>query len=212
MAGAEIFWMRISGKGGHGAQPHQTKDPIAAAVQWISAVQTVVSRNVGPLESAVVSVTSVHGGDAFNVIPQSVELQGTIRTFDPVVRQMVIDRFKSTLYGIVESMGCTVELKLERLTPAVINDPWVTSIVQGAARDVLPGHTIVTAYQTMGSEDMAEFLEEIPGCYLMIGSANPEKGLDAGHHHPKFDFDEDVLPQAAALMAGAILRLTSTEK
>lgn len=204
MAGCEQFKVTIQGKGGHGAVPHATRDPMLAAAHVITALQSIVSRNVAPLETAVVSVTAVHGGTAFNVIPQDVTLEGTIRTFDLGVRGRVLERFGDIVDGVAGALGCTTRIELKQLTPAVINDDRVVHRVQDAARRVLQGSQLDTAsYITMGAEDMAYFLEQIPGCFFFVGSANREKGLDYGHHHPKFDVDEDALPRAAALMAAA---------
>lgn len=204
MAGAEQFTIKLTGKGGHGAAPHLTIDPIAAAAQVINALQTVTSRNVAPLQAAVVSVTTVHSGTAFNVIPQEAELTGTIRTFDPAVRQKVLERFDQIARGVAETMGCKAEVNVQRVTPAVINDDAVAARVQQTAHTLLPEAALDTApYMTMGAEDMAFMQEKVPGCYFFIGSNNKEKHLDYGHHHPKFDFDEEALMRGAALMASA---------
>jgi amidohydrolase len=204
MAGAEIFTIRITGKGGHGAIPQQTLDPVVAAAQIVTALQTIVSRNVAPLETAVVSVTTLHTGTAFNVIPQTAELTGTIRTFDPAVRQKVVQRFEQIARGVGEALGCQVELEVKRMTPALINDEAIASTVQETARRVLSqSHLETTGYLTMGAEDMAFMQEKVPGCYFFVGSNDSSRHLDYGHHHPKFDFDEDALVRASALMASA---------
>jgi amidohydrolase len=205
MSAAEIFKVKISGKGGHAALPNQTADPVAAAAQVITALQTLVSRNVSPLQSAVVSVTRISGGEAFNIIPSSVEFHGTIRTFENEVRIAVIKRFYELVEGIAASMGCKAEVEIQKVTPAVVNDQAAAERLQALFAQVLPGDTIDTQYRTMGSEDMAYILEKVPGCYFFVGSANPEKGLDYSHHHPKFNFDEIILPKAAALMTSAVL-------
>jgi amidohydrolase len=205
MAGAEQFKITVTGKGGHGAIPHQTVDPVLAASQIVTALQSITSRNVAPLQAAVVSVTMIHGGEAFNVIPPDVKMEGTIRTFEPAVRETVLRRFEEIIPGIAGAMGCSAELKVKRLTPAMINADEVAQRVQGVAREILPDVDLETsAYLTMGAEDMAFMLEQVPGCYFFVGSANKEQGLDYGHHHPKFDFDEAALPRAAALMASAV--------
>jgi len=204
MAGAEQFTIKVTGQGGHGAAPHLTIDPIVAAAQIITALQTIPSRNVAPLQSAVVSVTTVHSGTAFNVIPQEAELGGTIRTFDPAVRETVLERFEQLARGVGTALGCQVEIDIKRVTPAVINAEAVSERVQETARRLLPDSTVETApYMTMGAEDMAFMQEKVPGCYFFIGSNNKEKHLDYGHHHPKFDFDEEALVRGAALMAAA---------
>jgi amidohydrolase len=209
MAASECFTLRIMGKGGHGAAPHQSVDPIFAASQVISTLQSIVSRNTNPLDSAVVSVTSVISGEAHNVIPPMAELKGTIRTFKPDVREMVLNRFREIVQGVCHALDCQVEIAIQDLTPAVVNDPELTNRVQGVAKEVFPKFIQATTYQTMGSEDMAFMMDDIPGCYLFVGSANHEKGLDAKHHHPCFDFDENVLPKAAALMAAVATDLLS---
>lgn len=204
MAGGDIFAVRIEGKGGHGALPHEAIDPVAASAQIISALQTIVSRNVSPLDTAVVSVCSLHAGEAFNVIPQTAEFTGTLRTFDPGVRRKVVERFEKMITGMTDALGCTASVKVDRLTPAVINDAGITEIVRGAVQ-TLPGLHLDSGFRTMVSEDMAYVMEKVPGCYIMIGSANAEKGLTYGHHHPKFDFDEAALPNAVAVMTAATL-------
>jgi len=204
MAGAEQFKIKIIGKGGHGAIPNLTVDPVVCAAQIISAAQSIVSRNVGPLETAVVSFTIINGGTAFNVIPQEVTLEGTIRTFDPQVRIKVVNRFEEIVKGVASAMGCQAQVKVKQLTPALINAEHVTAKVQESARRVLPQADHDNApYLTMGAEDMAYIQAKVDGCYFFIGSANTEKHLDYGHHHPKFDFDEQALISGAALMAAA---------
>lgn len=211
MAAGEIFKIRITGKGGHGASPYLAIDPVLAAAHVITAVQSVVARNVSPLKTAVVSICVVRGGEAFNVIPPYVDLEGTIRTFEPEIRQIVLDRFASVVEGVARSMGCTADLDMRLLTPAVINDPVIAARVHQAAERAVPGLTVDPNDKTMGSEDMAYFLREVPGCFFFVGSANHEKGLDFPHHHPRFDIDERTLPRAAALMTEAALELLKNE-
>lgn len=206
MAGAEAFTIKLTGRGGHGAAPHLTIDPIVAVAQIVTALQTITARNVAPLQAAVVSVTTVHSGTAFNVIPQEAEMTGTIRTFDLDVRKMVLERFERIVRGVGETLGCKVQLDVVRVTPAVINNDSIARTVQNTVRKVLPSADLdTTPYMTMGAEDMAFMQEQVPGCYFFVGSNNKERHLDYGHHHPKFDFDEEALPRAAALMAAAAM-------
>jgi amidohydrolase len=206
MAGAEIFSVAITGRGGHGAIPQQAIDPVVAAAQIVSALQTIVSRNVAPLETAVVSVTTLQAGTAFNVIPQTAQLTGTIRTFDPDVRQTIVRRFEQIARGVGEALGCQVEVEIKRMTPALINDESLASTVKVAAQRVLAGSDLDTSgYFTMGAEDMAFMQEKIPGCYFFVGSNDKARHLDYGHHHPKFDFNEGALIRASALMASAAM-------
>ena len=206
MAGAEQFTIKLTGKGGHGAAPHTTIDPIVTAAQIVTALQSIASRNVAPLHAAVISVTTLHSGTAFNIIPQEAELTGTIRTFDLSVRKMVLERFEQIVRGIAETMGCKVDILVQRVTPAVINNDSVAAKVQETARRLFPETELDTAnYLTMGAEDMAYMQEKVEGCYFFIGSNNKEKQLDYGHHHPKFDFDEEALVRGSALMASAVV-------
>jgi amidohydrolase len=205
MAGAEEFKITVTGRGGHGAIPHGAVDPLLAASQIVTALQSITSRNVAPLQAAVVSVTMIHGGETFNVIPPEVRMEGTIRSFEPAVREIVLRRFEEIVSGVAAAMGCRADVKVKRLTPAMINADEIVRRVQEVTRRTLPEADLDTASNlTMGAEDMAFMLEQVPGCYFFVGSANREKGLDYGHHHPKFDFDEAALPRAAALMASAV--------
>jgi amidohydrolase len=208
MAGAEIFTIKIRGKGGHGAVPHMAMDPVLASAQVITALQGIVARNVAPLQTAVVSVCTIHGGETFNVIPPMVEMTGTIRTFEPAVRTLVLERFEKTIHSVAEAMGCQAEVDVQRLTPATINQTDTAERVQAVAHRLFHDADVDKAnFVTMGSEDFAFVLEKVPGCFIFVGSANPAKGLDAGHHHPKFDIDETALPMGAALMTATIMDL-----
>ena len=198
MAASEIFSVRITGKGGHGAAPHATIDPVLAAAQVVNALQGIVARNVAPLQSAVISVTMVHAGDAFNIIPQTVDMKGTIRTFDPDVRERVLERFNQVVINVTQAFECQVEVEVKSITPAVVNDPAITRRVRQVAESMQLGSEMPLACSTMGSEDMSFMMQDIPSCYFFVGSANSDKGLDYSHHHPKFDVDEASLPRAAA--------------
>jgi amidohydrolase len=202
MAGAEKFKITVRGKGGHGAAPHLTIDPILAGAHIVTALQSIVSRNVEPLQGAVVSVTYFKSGEAMNVIPPYAEMGGTIRTFAPAVREIVMKRFDEVIRNTAAALGCEVEVEPIRMTPAVINDAALTELAQNSARSVFPDAEIdASAPVTMGSEDFAYLMQSVPGLFMFVGSANAEKGLNYGHHHPKFDIDEASLPRATALMA-----------
>ena len=203
MAASETFSVKLIGSGGHGASPHLTIDPVLAAAHVTTTLQSIVARNVSPLDTAVISVTSIQAGEAFNVIPSTAVLKGTIRTYLPHIRQLVLERFRDVVTGVAQALGCQAEIDLQEVTPAVINDPQVSARVQEVARRLFPEAELSTTERTMGSEDMAYMMQDIPGCYFFIGSNNSARGLNAPHHHPKFDFDERALPRAAALMAAA---------
>ena len=207
MAGAEMFSVKITGKGAHGAAPHLGYDPIVAASQIITALQSIASRNVDPLEAAVISVTSIQGGTAFNIIPPNVELKGTVRTFQPEVRDTVHRRMNEIITGIAKSMECEAEIEIIDVTPAVINDEKLSALARENLRTVLPDAEIIDGLRTMGSEDMAYMMDDIPGCYMFVGSKNEEKNLVFGHHHPKFDFDERALVTGIALVSSTALKI-----
>ena len=205
MAGAELFNVRITGKGGHGASPHKSQDPVVAAAHIVTALQTITSRNLNPLDSAVLSIGEIKAGSAFNIIPEEAILTGTIRGFKTDVLNLVKDRFSTITTDIARAMGCEAEINLLQVTYPVDNDAELTELMAGVIRSIDTNAKINTTFQTMGSEDFSLMMRDIPGCFLMVGSANPDQGLDYGHHHPKFDIDEACLPNAVAIIAqGAI--------
>ena len=204
MAGADLFIIKLTGRGGHGAGPDTTIDPVVCAAQIVTALQTIVSRNIEPLKPAVVSVTSIHAGTAFNIIPQTAELNGTIRTFEPDIREKVHRRFEEIVRGTAQAMNCEAEIVIKQVTAPVINNDGVAGSVMNSAQILFPQTEIASnSYLTMGAEDMGYMQEKADGCYFFIGSANPERNLNYNHHHPKFDFDEQALISGVALMASA---------
>jgi amidohydrolase len=194
MAAVEIFELTIQGKGGHGAIPQQTIDSIVVASQVVNALQTIVARNIDPIESAVVTVGEFHAGTAHNVIADSAQLMGTVRYFNPNYAGYFEKRLEQVIAGICQSHGATYELKYHSLYPPVINDGVIADLVRSVAETVIESPIgVVPNCQTMGGEDMSFFVQTVPGCYFFLGSANPKKGLDFPHHHPRFDFDEIAL-------------------
>jgi amidohydrolase len=204
MAGSSRFEMFITGRGGHAAMPQMTIDPVVCAAQIILALQTIVSRNVNPLESAVMSVTMMKGSDADNIIPERAMLGGTFRTFNLEMRDLVESRLRHVTEAVAAAMGCSVEIKVTHGTIPTINDATVTARIQDLFVPIVGEENLVTEARTMGSEDMAYFMDDIPGLFCFVGSANSARGLDYAHHHPRFDFDEDVLPLGVGLMTTAI--------
>ena len=194
MAAVEVFDCTIQGKGGHGAMPHQTVDPIVVSAQIVNALQAIVSRNVDPLKSAVVTVGSLHAGHTNNVIPHTATMQGTVRYFDPALDGFFQQRIEQVIASICQMHGATYELTYEALYPPVINDRQIADLVRSVAETVIETPAgVVPDCQTMGGEDMSFFLQAVPGCYFFLGSANPDKDLAYPHHHPRFDFDETAL-------------------
>lgn len=204
MASANDFTVTVRGVGGHGALPDETRDPIFAAAQIISALQAIVSRNVSGLDTAVLSVCNIHGGDAMNVIPSEVTFGGTFRTYQPATNELVTRRLREIAEGVAAALGCTAEVRAQQLTPPLINDSAVNARLRQAFKRVAPHLTLVDNARTMASEDMACFLERVRGTFFFVGSANRERGLDFPHHHPRFDFDEEALPLGAGLLAAAV--------
>ena len=207
MSASETFQVRIIGKGGHGGMPHEAVDPIVAAAGIINALQSVVSREIPPLDSGVITVSSVHGGEAHNVIPEQVTLSGTIRSFTEETRDLLLKRFHEVVEQTAAAYLCRAKVTIEDISPAVNNDPKIAAVLRQTAGELFPEAIIDQGYQTMASEDMAFMLQEIPGCFCLIGSANSEKGLDAKHHQPEFNFDEQALTQGAALLVSAVHEL-----
>ncbi len=204
MSASETFQIEIKGKGGHGGKPHESVDPIVAAANIITSLQSLVSREVPPLESAVITVSSIHGGETHNVIPELVSLEGTIRTFTEKTRQLVLERFHQVVDGVAKAHLCSAEIEIVDISPAVTNQPEVAEVMRKTAVFLFPDADLDINYQTMASEDMAFLMQDLPCCYSFVGSANPALGLDAKHHQPDFNFDENALKTAAALLIGAV--------
>jgi len=207
MSASETFWVDIQGKGGHGGMPQEAIDPILAASAVINALQPLVSREINPLDSSVVSVCTINAGEAHNVIPDQASLSGTIRSFTPETRTLLLERFKEIVGAVAAAHRCQAEIKIDDISPPVVNDPTTATIIREVAREIFPEMDIDQNYRTMASEDMSLIMEQIPGCYFFVGSANPEKGLDAKHHQPDFNFDEEALIYGTALMLRAVQEL-----
>ncbi|HBA90456.1 MAG: hypothetical protein A2X24_02070 [Chloroflexi bacterium GWB2_54_36] len=207
MASSDMFRVKISGKGGHGALPQNTADPLLAGALVVNALQSVVSRNVSPLQPAVVSVTQFQGGTALNIIPDEVTLGGTVRTYDAELRNLIIGRMKTIIEGVSASLGCEAEFEIVEHTPAVTNAADTAEVVQRAALAVEPGIVIDETYRSSMSEDMSLFLQAVPGCFFFVGSAPVDPRKRFGHHHPKFDIDEEALPLAAGILTQAALSM-----
>jgi len=207
MAGADRFSIRIFGKGGHGANPHLTTDPVIPASLIITALQSIISRNVPPFDSAVLSVTKMTGGTTFNVIPPFVDLEGTIRYFKPENHRRIVDRFTTIVHEVAKAFECESQIDIKNLTLPVVNDINLVTKVSEIAKSTFDNIILENNYHTMVSEDMSFFMQDTPGCFILVGSANQDKGLNQSHHHPKFDFDESCLPPAITLLAQCCFEL-----
>jgi amidohydrolase len=193
MAAADRFHLRIRGKGGHGARPQSTIDPIVIGAYIVTAMQTLVSRTVDPTEEAVVTVGTFKSGEAFNVIPDTAELGGTVRTFTPENRDLIEERIGTVARGIAQAMGAEVDYVYTRGYPATVNDAAMTELVREEAAKVVGADNVLESPLLMGAEDFSYFLEARPGAFWFVGSNNPERGLIWGHHHPRFDIDEATM-------------------
>ncbi len=190
-AAATPFGITIHGRGGHAAAPQQTVDPVVVAAHAIVALQTVVSRSVRPSDAAVLTIGRIEGGERPNVIPDEVKMAGGIRTFERKVLERVLARVEEILAGTSAAWGAEYEFNHSTI-PAVVNDPECAETVRQAAASFL-GEEHVAEDRIMGSDDMAFYLEAVPGCYFMLGGGNKAKGITHPHHHAKFNLDEDCL-------------------
>lgn len=205
MAAAETFHLRVQGKGGHGALPHQTVDAIVVGSHIVTALQTLVSRSVNPLDAAVVTVGEFKAGDAHNVIADFADISGTVRYFNPQLKNVMGDRLETIVNGICQSYGATYELDYIPMYPPTINDPAIANLIKTIAEETIETPLgIMPDCQTMGSEDMSFFLQEVPGCYFFLGSANPQRDLAYPHHHPRFNFDESVLSMGVEIFVRCV--------
>jgi amidohydrolase len=206
-AAADRLELRVKGKGGHAAMPEGTIDPVVTAAQIILALQTLISRETSPFERAVLTIASVHAGSAFNIIPEEVVLQGTLRTFDEGYRQRIIARLREMAQSIATAHRATCEVEVADGCLACVNDPAMTEVVRRAA-EAAAGPACVDSDErvmTTGSDDMAYFLHAVPGCYFIVGARNEAKGAVYPHHHPRFNIDEEALPVAVEVLTRAAL-------
>lgn len=192
-ASADEFTMKVVGKGGHGAAPHQTVDPVVIAANIVTASQAIVSRRVDPVKTAVVTFGQIKGGTRFNIIPDAVTLNGTVRTFEEPLRRQIKKELRQIAEGVARSFGAALEFDYDDGYPPTVNDSKMTALVGEAVRDALGPSGPVEQDVTMGAEDMSYVLKEVPGCYMVLGSMNKAKGLVHPHHSARFNFDEDAL-------------------
>lgn len=202
MAAVDAFDIRIKGRGGHGANPHLTADPVIAAVGIVQALQSIVSRNHNAIEDLVVSVTQIHTGSAHNVIPADAYINGTVRTFDPAVQAMVMRRMAEIVAGQAASFAVEATLDYQQGDPATVNDPACAAFAVEVASEVSgAAHVDGDCPREMGAEDFSYMLQARPGAYLFIG-----QGEGAGLHHPAYDFNDEIAPIGASFFARLVER------
>lgn len=205
MAAVDRIEITITGKGGHGGLPHRDIDPIVGTASMIMNLQTIVSRNINPLDSAVISLGTIHGGTRNNVIPDKVELTGTVRTFAPEVRNNIEEKIRRIVENTAATLMCNGELTYIYELPPVINPAIPKGIVARAIEAIVDKEAIVEPTPSTGGEDFSIFQEKVPGCFFWLGVGNPEIGAIHPWHSPKFIIDERSLPIGAGVLANSAL-------
>ncbi|MCC6620421.1 MAG: amidohydrolase [Deltaproteobacteria bacterium] len=199
MAGVVELGLVVHGQGGHGAIPHRARDPIVAAAHLVTALQTVASRRIAPVEPVVLTIGSIHAGDAFNVIPGKCQLTGTVRGFSTAVLEEVEEEVKRIAAGIAAATGTRIDVDWNVSTQPTVNEPRVCELAEAAVERMTGFTKILRDYRTMAGEDFGEILRELPGCFALVGSQNPARGLIEPHHSPRFEIDEAALQLACDL-------------
>lgn len=200
MAGADFFDIKITGKGAHGAMPQMGRDPIMVATSLAAALQTIVSRNADPREAAVLSITQIHAGSAYNVIPEEAVLAGTIRTFSEATGELIRSRMREIAAGVAATFGVTIEVDIRNIFNVLVNHEAPTQAVVDVAGEIVGAENVLTeAKALMGSEDFADMLQIVPGAYAWVGHAG-----DVPVHNPAYVLDDGILPVGASLLARLI--------
>ena len=206
MAAADAFEMEIIGSGGHGAMPHLAADAVVIAAQVVTALQTVVSREVDPVEPAVLTVGEIGAGTAFNIIPEKARIGGTVRTLNPDLRRRIPGRMEAVARGIAKGMRGDANLDYIFSYPVTANDEGAACRALDVAEELFGGHSVLElSNPSMGAEDFAYFLEKVPGAFIWLGVGEDVAGL----HTPQFAFDEEILPRGSALLAALALEALS---
>lgn len=214
MASPDFIRISIIGKGGHGAEPQNCIDPISIGCQVYMAFQTIISRRISPLEPAVLTISQFHAGTAHNIIPDKVEMVGTVRTFSYEMKEKMSSMMEAALRSITEANGATYSFEYIPHYPPVINDDSMTALLESAAKQVLGEQNVVRLDRpTMGAEDFSYFQQKVPGTYFQVGTHNPAKGIVNPLHNPRFDIDEEILSKASAVLSfAAVSYLNSAEQ
>ena len=202
-AAADAFVLIVHGKGGHGAAPHETIDATYIASEIVVALQSIVARNLNPTDTGVISVGTFASGTANNVIASEARLTGTVRSFATPVRDLLFRRIEEVAKGICQAHGATCTFTPQWGCPATVNSEAGAAMMQGVATQIVGPEQVIQIPPMMVGEDMAEFLNRAPGCFVLVGAADPNGPEQSPHHNPTFDFDERMLPTGVALLAGA---------
>src|SRR2546421_7073882 len=206
-ASADRFVLNVRGKGGHAAMPHGAVDPIVISAHIITALQTLISRETSPFSPAVITVGIIRAGTAFNIIPETAVMYGTMRSFTKEHREKLLRRIRDVATGVASAMGGSCDVEIIDGCPPCVNDEAMTELVRSAAVASVGEQDVDTSEAVMstGSDDMSEFLEAVPGCYFIVGANNPEKGAKYPHHHPRFNIDEEALPVGVEVLTRAAM-------
>ncbi|MCQ6567631.1 amidohydrolase [Bacillus mycoides] len=212
MAAPDVFTIEILGKGGHAARPEETIDPIAIGAQIITNLQHIVSRNTSAFMHRVVSVTQFHGGMADNIIPSAAALMGTVRSFNQTLREEAKEKIEQIVKGITEAHGGDYTYTYRYGYDPVVNNEYITKIVEKSAIKLFGNQRIVHLEPSMGGEDFSAYLRKAPGCFIKLGTGNKNIDTCYPHHHPKFDVDESALINGVELFLETTIRLLETDK
>jgi amidohydrolase len=204
LAATDRFVIRMIGRGAHGAYPHLSRDPILAAGHLITQIHSIVSRNISPLDSGVITIGKVSGGTAFNIIPDEAEILGTVRSLNQKVREELKSRMEQVTQGVAKSFGLDHHFEFQYGYPALINNPEMSHLVASACAKGIGKENVEFLRPSMGGEDFAYYLEKVPGSFFRLGCRNEEKGIVNPFHSSHFDIDEDVLPFGVEMFARII--------
>lgn len=205
MAAADEFTIEVHGKGGHGGLPHQTVDAVAISAHLIVNLQTIVSRNVDPTESCVISVGSLNAGTGFNVIADKATMIGTVRTFNPDIQDLVIKRIEEVAAATCTMFNANYKYEYKRGYPAVINNNKEVERFMRVGEGIVDSQHVLQSPQIMAAEDFSYYLLQVPGCFMFVGAGNEEQGIVYPHHHPRFDFDERAMLNSGKLLLAMAL-------
>jgi amidohydrolase len=211
MAAGARFTITVHGKGGHGARPHETVDAVVVAAQIVNMLQTIISRNLDPDDIGIVSVGSIHAGNAGNVIAETAVMQGTIRSFTEETKELLRRRVPEVAQMTAVALGATAEVEIGEGIDATVNAEEPTLLMADAARALLGEENVSMDYRTTGGEDFSAVLARVPGNFFFLGARNDERGINAPHHNPRFDIDERCLPQGVAILCDAATRILKGE-
>lgn len=204
LAEADRFDLTVTGRGTHAAQPHLGADPVVAAAHIVTAMQTIVSRETNPLESLVVTIGTIQGGSAFNIIPESVHMTGTLRALSREAAESGASSLDRIATHTAEALGTTARLDYEFGYPPVINSPESVQFLRPILEQTVGTRNVVLPEISMGGEDFAYYLQQVPGAFVLMGTRNEAKGLTAAHHNPRFTFDEDIFPISISIFIAVV--------